>query len=147
MSTLRTRQRSHPAPPTLRFSLLAWGFWLLTLTLILHQLLVVLPAYWSGIPAAYQAGVRLKDQSFAVPFYTPYSLLTNLLLFPALILIGFVAWLAPVLAVLWGILLVQAWRQLPLGTKYGWLATLLPLWGLTLLTKTAAYAFFIWLID
>ena len=32
-------------------------------------------------------------------------------------------------------------------TKWGWLATLLSLWGLTLLTKTASTAFLIWLLD
>jgi hypothetical protein len=137
-------------PPALRRprrSFLTRGFWVLTLALILHQLLVVIPAYRGGLLAAYYAGWRLKDISFPVPIYTPYSLVTTLLFFPVLLLIAFVTWVAPVLAIIWGVRIGQLWHELPARTKWGWLATQLLLWGLTMLTKTASTAFSIWLLD
>jgi hypothetical protein len=130
-----------------RTPLLTRGFWVLTLALILHQLLVVIPAYYGGLLPAYNAGWALKDISFPVPIYTPYSVVTTLLFFPVLLLIAFVAWVAPVLTVVWGVGMRTMWGQLAARTKWIWLATLLFLWGLTLLTRTASTAFSIWLLD
>lgn len=145
MVPLSNVDRSRPAQPTLRSTFLTWGYWLLTLTLSLQLLLVVLPAYWSGIPAAYQPGHSLKDYPVAVPFYTPYT--TALLFFPVLSLLIFIDWIAPIITVIWGIGFLSIWRQLPVWRKWSWLGTLLVLWVLTLLTKTASYAFFVWLMD
>src|SRR4051794_34692835 len=89
------------------------GFWFLTLALVLHQLLVVLPAYRGGLVSAYNAGWRLKDLSFPVPIYTPYNLATTLLFFPVLLLIGFVTWVAPLITIIWGVRLGQLWNQIP----------------------------------
>jgi hypothetical protein len=130
-----------------RTSLLTRGFWVLALALILHQLLVVIPAYCGGLLPAYNAGWALKDMSFSVPIYTPYSLATTVLFFPVLLLIVFVAWVAPLLTIIWGVRMWQMWGQLPARTKWSWLASLLVLWGLTLLMRTASTAFTIWLLD
>jgi hypothetical protein len=138
---------SQPVLQRPRTPFLTCGFLVLALALVLHQALVVIPAYRGGLVFAYNAGWRLKDLSLPVPIYTPYSIVTNLLFFPVLLLIAFVTWVAPALTLIWGIRLGQLWRQLPARTKWGWLAIVLALWVLTLLTKTASTAFLIWLLD
>ena len=147
MSTLTNHTVALPESPPRRRSLLVLGFWLLLLALLLHQLLIILPAYRYGIVAAYVAGAHLKEQHFAVPGHTPYGIVSNLLLFLSLLVLGVVWWVAPVVSLLWGVRLWQAWSVLSPRMKWLWLGMLAPLWGLTLLTKTASYAFFIWLMD
>ena len=147
MTVRRMKSKQSPMRIRPRLSLLSLGFWVLTLTLLLHQLLVVIPAYRGGLLPAYTAGWALKDISFSIPIYTPDSLVTNILVLPVLLLIAFVTWVAPLLAIIWGVRLGQLWHQAPPRMKWSWLAIVLPLWGLTLLTKTASTAFFIWLLD
>jgi hypothetical protein len=130
-----------------RSSLLSYGFWILSVSLLLHQLLVVVPAYRGALLPAYYAGWALKDMSFDVPIYTPYSIVLNLLFFPVLLLIAFVRWVAPLLTIVWGVRLGQRWRDVAAIRKWIWIATLLVLWGVTLMTKAASTAFLIWLLD
>ena len=147
---MRTRQMPSDHSPSVfqaHTALLTVGFWFLTLTLIVHQLLVVLPAYRGGLLTAYTAGRPMKDIAFPVPIYTPYTLVPTLLFFPVFLLIVFIAWIAPVITIVWGVFLGKSWRQIPTRTKWGWVATLLLLWSLTLLTRTAAWALLKWLLD
>ena len=144
---MTTRHTTHSLARPARGRLLGRGFWLLALMLGLNLLIIIIPAYMGGLTAAYHAGWRLKDQDFAVPLYTPYSLLTNLLVLPALLAMVFTRWVAPLLGVVWALRLAQLWATLPARTKYGWLAVLLPLVLVTLATRDAAYAFYIWFMD
>jgi hypothetical protein len=128
-------------------SLLALCFWMLLLVLLSHQLLIVLPAYYYGIVAAYTAGAHLKELHFAVPGYTPYSMLTNMLLFLSVLMVTLVWWVAPVASLLWGVGLWRNWSAVSLRAKWLWLATIVAVWTLTILTKTASDAFFIWVMD
>ncbi len=147
MSIRHMRSAHPPMLPRPRSSLLSYGFWFLTVTLLLHLLLVVVPAYRGGLLPAYQAGWALKDISFDVPIYTPYSIVTNVLFIPVLLLIAFVRWVALLLTIIWGVRLGQRWRNVPAYRKWSWIATLLLVWVVTLMTKTASTAFLIWLLD
>jgi hypothetical protein len=147
MTSRQTISKRSLVPHRPRAVLLTWGFWVLTLALILHQLLVVIPAYYGGLLPAYYAGWALKDISFSVPIYTSSSLVMAILAIPVLLLIAFVSWVAPVLTIIWGVGVWQAWHRIPARTKWSWPAIILVLWGLTLLTKTASTAFTIWLLD
>lgn len=139
-SALPTRQ-----PPRRMF--LRLGFWLLILTLLTHQMLIVIPSYQYGIVAAYQAGAHLKEMHFAVPGYTPYSLLSNALLLLSALLFGVVWWVAPVASLLWAAGLWRSRGQVSARLIWRWAGTLGAFWLLTLLTHTASYAFLLWVMD
>jgi hypothetical protein len=49
---------------------MSWGVGLVISLLLLHLSIIVAPAYLTGIYAAYQAGLRLKDIDFQVPGYS-----------------------------------------------------------------------------
>ena len=136
-----------PEPQPHKRSLLTLCFWMLVLVLLAHQLLIVLPAHYYGIVAAYTAGAHLKDLHFAVPGYTPYSILTNVLLVLSMLMVTLTWWVAPVASLLWGVGLWRNWSAVSLRAKWLWLTTIVAVWALTLLTKTASDAFFIWVMD
>ena len=120
MTTRRMISKRTTVPVRPYSPFLTRGFWFLALALMIHQVLVVLPAYRGGLLSAYNAGWQLKDLSFPVPIYVPNSLAMALLFFPVLLLIGFVTWVAPLITIIWGVCLGLRWRQLPGRTKWGW---------------------------
>ena len=123
------------------------GFWIIVIVLLAHAVLVVLPSYFSGIELAYQRGWRIKDMHFAVPGYTPYSLRMNLMLLIGLVLIVLSTWVLPFISAWWLVRLAQRWRDVPVLRKSAWLVILALLWGITLATKSASDAFYLWIMD
>jgi hypothetical protein len=122
-----------------------------TLTLVLLRLvflvMIVLPAYTSGLATLAQYGIDVKGVDVWVPGYAENTVLGDVTRLIGMLLSGVVIKIAPLISLL--VVLGMGWtrRQWLWQRWIGWLGLLLASWGVVIATAPAATAFVRWLWD